>query len=151
MPATPKATTVTNAMVAALQAIQTGNGYHTDLGNQVFKGRPAQYQGDTTTRPYVSVIQLSDGPASVPRKQNARLREYAVEVTLDAGANYHEDQDKLLWDLIKAFSWRTQSDILSGTAQTIELGDATLDGPDPGSDKAVIILPVAVTYVDNFN
>jgi len=74
-----------------------------------------------------------------------------LQVTLDAGADYHADQDKLLWDLIKAFSWRTQSDILSGTAQAIELGDAILDAPEMGSDKAMVILPVSVTYVDHFN
>jgi len=148
---TPKATQVTTAITTALQGIQTAGDYHTNLGSRVYAGQPAQYQGDTIPRPYVCVIAISDGPNGNPRKQQSRVREYSIEVVLDAGANYHDDQDEILWDLIKAFSYRTQSTILSGTAQSIELGDASLDGPEMGSDKCMVILPVTVAYVDTFD
>ena len=151
MPATPQSTTITNTIVNTIENILVANGYHTDIGQRVYKGRDAQYQGDDVTRPYVSVICISDGPSGAPRKQEAREREYSIEVTLNAGDDYHETQDQILWDLIKAFSYRTQSRILNGTAQQIELGDTTLDGPEPGSDKALVVLPLTVIYVDQFD
>ena len=150
MPSGPQSTLITTAIVEKLQGISTSNDYHTNLGERVYKGRGAMYQGDTTNLPYVCVVSLSDGPSSSPRKQSARSRDYSIEAVLNADDSYHEAQDMILWDLIKALSYRTVSDILSGTVQELTIGDASLDLPEPGSNKVLVVLPLTVIYVDQF-
>lgn len=140
-----KATQISQAIQQRLQQITVANGYLTDLGQRVFRGRAALYQ-DQAARPYACLISSSDEPDPESRRRAKLNREYQLVITLDAAADYDEHQDALLFDVRRALSYTSQADVLDGLALRLDLGTATLDDPALGSEIAQVSLPITVQY-----
>lgn len=142
---TPKATLISREIQLRLQQITTANGYLTNLGVHVYRGRAALYR-DQSARPYACLISSNDEPDPESRRRAKLTREYTLVITLDAAADYDEHQDALLYDVRRALSYDLQANVLGGLALRLDLGTATLDDPELGSDVAQITLPISIEY-----
>lgn len=146
----PRSTEISRKIEERLQGILTTNGFYTDLGQRIFRGRAALHQ-DVAARPYASLISARDTADPESRRRSMLSREYDLIVTLNAGAEYDEQQDRLLYDLRRALSKTSQASILDGLALSMQVGPAQLDDPDLGSNTAQITLTVTVTYAEMYD
>lgn len=146
---TPHATQISRAIGQRLEQIRLANGYLTDLGLRIYRGRAALYQ-DQTTRPYACLISARDDVDYESRRRVKASRVYDLVVTLTAGADYDEQQDALLHDIRRALSKDSQASVLDGLALDMVLGGAQLDNPDLGSNAAQITMTITALYAETY-
>lgn len=146
---TPKGTQITDVVVAALQAILTSAGYHTDAGQRVYRGRSPRLE-DTAEDSYPAVIvrTLSEEVDEQRTKLIRKTREIEIIALLMADeADYEPELDKLDEDLDLALLALTDPrGALLGIAYQTALSSGTWSGPAEGSQLVYVSHILTVSY-----
>jgi hypothetical protein len=141
-----KGTDLVNQIITALETITVANGYHSDAGLQVTRGRPENLKLDDMTLPAISVSTVSSqGTVAKPstvRKERAVL----IVGLVDADSNdYEPSLDDLDEDINRALAPLTAMDALPGTLQvTFSGGEYT--HPEGGSNTAAVSFTFTISY-----
>ncbi|MFO7582116.1 hypothetical protein [Guyparkeria sp.] len=147
----PRSIDLRNAVITRLETISQANGFNTDIGASVLRGR-RKYPLDKIPLPSLFVVSQTDAP---PDKQSnpeqKRTRAYAIEAFLDADVGDYESlQDEVLHDMISALT-QTDAFVLDGLAIRATFGTAVLDVPElDGTGIVTVNLPLTLSYPENY-
>lgn len=142
---TPTSTQVVDKLIERLEAINTANGYHTDIAS--IESERHQIKIDhTTTLPVLHVHNLENEATGVvaggDRQEGRTLR---VDAYLAGGSGARQRQDALLDDLYRAL-YTGEKIKLDRLAVEITTGVVALDDAELGSRVVPIYLPVTISY-----
>lgn len=141
-----KGTAFVNQLIAALQQITIANGYHTDAGTNVTRGRPDALAIEELVLPAISLsTQSSRGNVAKPSTVR-KDRTIQVVGLVDASATDYEPQlDELDEDINRALAPLITIDALPGTLQVAFAG-GDYTHPEGGSNTAAISFTFTISY-----
>ena len=137
---TPIPTQLITALTVRLATITVANGYHTTIST-IRTGSTATEPQTGDTFPILNLFSISDEPT-------AQTYQYRRTLQIEALAATTTDLDELLDDLRRALLQFPETRWLSDTlsAEDPEIGAATFEPHDPGSDYHALFLTVYLNY-----
>jgi hypothetical protein len=142
-----RGTELTDRVIQALTAITPANGFKTDAGLRVKRGRAERLQLKATDLPMISVSTDTSANEAVKPRTVKKLRTIEIIGMVDAGErDYEPDLDQLDEDIVRALSALTDIDELPGTL-SIEISGGEYRHPESGSIIAGVTHLVTIGYV----
>lgn len=142
-----RGTELTDRVIQALSEIALTNGYQTDAGQRVKRGRAESLQIKSSDLPMISVSTEASSPEAVKPRTVKKLRVIEITGMVDAAQHdYEPDLDKLDEDISIALSKLTGIDELPGTL-SLEISGGEYRHPDSGSNIAGVMHTVTIGYV----
>lgn len=141
-----KGTALVNFVIAALEKITIANGYHTDAGASVTRGRTEVLTFDDLTLPAISVSTLASlGNVAKPSTVRKERSIQVVGLVDASSADYEPQLDDLDEDINRALAPLITIDALPGTLQVAFAGGEYIH-PESGSNHAAISFTFTISY-----
>lgn len=140
------ATEIINEIRGVLEQIRTANGYHTELGARVHRGRPPLLRISQSSLPAIAIATES---AEIVVKQSARpaaqiRRDVRVMALVDATARDYEPQlDDAHEDLTRALMALVAT---PPAGWDLEISGGQYLAPEDGSNLAAVEFSITITH-----
>lgn len=135
-----------DAVISALEAILPENGFGTDTGLRVRRGRPEAMQIHAAELPMITVSTNSSGSSSIKPRTNKKDRDIEViGIVWGEGMDYEPQLDNLDEDITRALSVLTDMDALPD-AMDIQINGGDYTHPEGGSNTASTTYSVTISY-----
>lgn len=142
-----RGTELTDRVMQALSEITAANGYETDAGQRVKRGRAESLQLKSSDLPMISVSTESNSSEAVKPRTIRKLRTIEILGMVDAGqSDYEPGLDKLDEDISIALSKLTGIDEMPSTL-SVEISGGEYRHPESGSNIAGVTHLVTIGYV----
>lgn len=148
MPATPKATLVGIALRECLAAIQTANGYITNL-QRVYG--PTEKVADTAPKPYALVRPGADVRTSTGGFQATRERLFEIEVVFSKADAGEAELDAVHIDVLRALGFGQDLPDRKFPGLIESEDEAAMLFAAEGRTTHSITITIGVTYVATYN
>ncbi|UDL03974.1 hypothetical protein [Marinobacter sp. CA1] len=144
MPA--RGTELVDRIIQELERISPANGFHTDAGSRVTRGRPESLELQQAGLPLISVSTSASDPVTAKPRAVIKAREVLVTGLVDANErDYEPDLDELDEDITMALLALMGMYALPSTTEiTITGGDYI--HPEGGSNTAGITHTITISY-----
>lgn len=137
---------IAKALAARVAEIKVANGYLTDVGTKVFRGR---LRFDDDELPCTVLAELEDVPLEQPGRQAVRIKQaYVLEAharTMDPN-NPNDYCHKILFDLKRAVF--AHKDALHPQVKRIEYRSRAIGQKEEGTDLVFASIRIAVEYAE---
>lgn len=144
MPA--RGTELVDRTIQELERISSVNGFHTDAGSRVTRGRPEALSVEKAGLPLISVSTSSSTPGSAKPGAVIKVREVLVTGIVDANdRDYEPDLDELDEDITMALAALLDMDALPSTTVTTIAGGDYIH-PEGGSNTAGVTHTITISY-----
>ena len=141
-----KGTELVDLAIQALEKITPDNGYQTDSGTRVVRGRAENLKLAAGDLPMISVSTTASTNNTAKPRAVRKLREIEVVGMVDASAqDYEPGMDQLDEDIALALAPLVGIDAMPGT-MSVELGGGDYQHPEGGSNIAGVVHTITVSY-----
>jgi len=141
-----RGTDIVDRVIRALQKVTPDNGFHTDAGTRVVRGRPENLKLEAGDLPMISVSTVTSSNESAKRTAVRKAREIEIVGMVDAsGADYEPAIDELDEDIALALAPLMSIDEMPDATE-IALGGGDYRHPEGGSKIAGVIHMITVSY-----
>jgi len=144
MPA--RSTALVDRIIDELEKITTANGFQTDAGAKVTRGRPEALKIEQGDLPLISVSTSSSAPGSAKPRAVIKTREVLITGMVDANdRDYEPDLDELDEDITRALASLLAIDALPNTTN-VSISGGDYVHPEPGSSTAGVTHTITISY-----
>lgn len=144
---------IRDVLVARLQTIRRVDGFNTDLGLAITRGRVAYAVQDLATGPVANLY--TQGEEYLDRSGNQQRN--ALTVIVEAWGQYDHDADavadELLADIkaaVLSAAQPTLTDAAGPLGQRLEYVSASVDLPDPGQRLVSVTVSLRCPYFERY-
>lgn len=142
-----KSTELVNKVIQSLERIQRANGYTTDAGLAVVRGRPERLELHQDDLPLIAVSSPANTNEAVKPRQVRKEREITITGMIHAeDADYEPQLDDLDEDITLALAALTGLEAVPD-AISVEIAGGTYGHPAAGSNIAEVTHTVTVRYL----
>ena len=141
---------VSNHVIDALKRIAVANGYQTDAGVNVHRGRRPTHISETAPGSLPAIVvrcEASPTSSAQPRRAIKRREISVTCVALVASDDYEATLDALAEDIDRALLGLTHLDAQPAPITGIEMTGPEYTHPEPGSNLCAVTFTVSVSYV----
>lgn len=143
---TAKGTALVDRVIQALETITGANGFNTDAGDRVVRGRAESLKIEAGGLPMISVSTTANTNDATKPRAVRKLREIEIVGLVDASAkDYEPVMDLLDEDISLALAPLVSIDAMPGT-MSVELAGGDYQHPDGGSKIAGVVHTITVSY-----
>ncbi|MFP3979168.1 hypothetical protein [Marinobacter sp. KMM 10035] len=144
MPA--RGTELVDQIRTALEKVTAANGYHTDAGLRVTRGRPENLQVEKAQLPVITVSTSSSTPGAAKPSTVIKSREVLVTGLVDADErDYEPELDQLDEDITMALAQMLGIDALPNTTN-VSISGGDYIHPESGSNTAGVTHTITISY-----
>lgn len=141
-----RGTELVDRIIAALGVIAPGNGYYTDAGLRVGRGRPETLSIKQADLPLITVSTSASAPGPAKPRTVIKTREVMVTGMVDAKAqDYEPELDQLDEDIAMALAQLLGIDSLPNTTD-VSLSGGDYIHPESGSNTAGVTHTITISY-----
>lgn len=139
-------TELVDSIKEQLELITTANGFHTNAGNRVSRGRPENLEVKTDQLPLITLSTTSSAPGSAKPKTVIKTREVLVTGMVDANErDYEPELDELDEDITLALAQLLGIDALPNTTN-VSISGGEYVHPEGGSNTAGVTHTITISY-----
>lgn len=149
MTAPQTAKRIGQALAERLKSITTANGYHTNAGQHVYRGR---LDIDASILQYITLVELDENTTLRPGRTNTEhkpTQAYAIEAGSVCDANNPNDTAHDLIIDIKRALFGPDDPTLGGLSTALRYVRRSIDARQAGTDRITAVVQVEVDYFEN--